>query len=65
MFVVTTQSGMYNGHWLVVRRHDRRVMTESPEPRVCLAWIKTWGDSARATHPDSGRDLSPDFRFEE
>jgi hypothetical protein len=43
-YSVTTQVGRYGNKWVVTRLADGKIMTENHDPRVCLRWVRAWGD---------------------
>lgn len=34
----------HNGHWLVIRMTDRKIVFSDESIKECLAWVVTWGD---------------------
>lgn len=53
---IRTWSHVHAGRWLVIRRHDRRVVFEAADPRECLRWVAAWGDTLGVSR--AGQDLS-------
>lgn len=56
-FAIACQTDVHGGKWLVIRKADRRIMTEG-DVITCLRWVNVW---APVMGNKRGRELSPRF----
>lgn len=43
---IKAKADKYSGHWLVVRKSNNTIAFSSPDLRMALRWIKSWGEDA-------------------
>jgi hypothetical protein len=43
-YTITTTLGRDGDYWQVVRDSDGVKVMSSPDVKLCLRWVKTWGE---------------------